>query len=290
MDVIAMKISCSSKASSISPALEECHEVITKTKKMKEKPMEDSQLKTHVLSFGRALLDLKVHNDYTNEKNINSSNPELLKEKVVEGYQWKTHELSIAVEEHLSLKVNNCCKNNKNINCLNLGLNLLNSTLAHASDSSNDATPTQRPSSKTNIFSCNFCKREFPNKQALGGYQNAHKQEMALSKWQKTLVDVVQPFDPPNYHPYYSPYPNLNSHMPFHRNNNNDMIGTRVDALENSLNFERKNSAKSLNLKDSPVNIDDKLGGKSYMQMKLEEGDAEKNNDEEEELDLDLKL
>ena len=28
----------------------------------------------------------------------------------------------------------------------------------------------------------------------------------------------------------------------------------------------------------------------SYPQMKLEEGDAEKNNEEEEELDLDLKL
>ena len=178
--------------------------------------MEDSQLKTHELSSGRTLLHLKVHNDYNNEKNINCSNPELIKEKIVEGYQWKTHELSEVVEEHISLKVNNCCNNDGNINCSNLGLNLFYSNPNHAIESSNEATPTQRHSAKSKIFSCNFCKKEFSTKQALGGHQNGHKQEMALSKRQKKLVDVVQPFDPPNYHPYYSPYSNLNSHMPFH--------------------------------------------------------------------------
>ncbi|XP_015159700.1 zinc finger protein 1-like [Solanum tuberosum] len=252
MDAFAMKKSCSSKASSISSASEESHEVITNTKKMKEKSMEDTQLKTH--------------------------------EQI-------------------------------------------------------------RHSSKTKIFSCNFCKKEFSTKQALGGHQNGHKQERALSKRQKKLVGVVQPFEHPNYHPYYSPYSKLNSHMSFHSsftnqspfgvngdsyvihkptfyqtwscfsrynyrfnpvkwpssssffstknllgNNNSDMIGTRVDALENSLNSESKNSVEGLNLKDSQVNIDGNLGGNSYMQMKLEDGDAEKNNEEEEELDLDLKL
>ncbi|KAG5575433.1 hypothetical protein H5410_055567 [Solanum commersonii] len=72
MDAFAMNKSCSFKASSISPASEESHEATTNTKKMKEKSIEDSQLKTHQLSSGRALLDLKVHNDYNNEKNINS--------------------------------------------------------------------------------------------------------------------------------------------------------------------------------------------------------------------------
>ena len=68
------------------------------------------------------------------------------------------------------------------------------------------------------------------------------------------------------------------------------MIGTRVDTSENSVNFERKISAKGLNLKDSLVNIDDNIGWYSYMQMKLEKGDAEKNNEEEEELHLDITL
>ncbi|KAK6775964.1 hypothetical protein RDI58_026965 [Solanum bulbocastanum] len=204
MDAFAMKESCSSKASSKSPASEESHEVIINKKKMKENSMEDSQLKTHELSSVRALLDLKFHNDYNNEKNINCSNLELMKEKIVEGYQWKTHELSEAIEEHLSLKVNNCRNNNMNINYPNLGLNLFNITPTHA------------------------------------------------------------------------------------RNNNNDMIGTRVYVLENSLNSESKNSAKGLNLKDSQMNIDDNVCGNCYMQMKFKDGDAEKNNEEEEELDLDL--
>ncbi|XP_049381389.1 zinc finger protein 1-like [Solanum stenotomum] len=234
MDAFAMKKSCSSKASSISPASEESHEVITNTKRMKEKSMEDTQL-------------------------------------------------------------------------------------------------------KTKIFSCNFCKKEFSTKQALGGHQNGHKKERALSKGQKKLVGVVQPFDPPHYHHYYSPYSKLNSHMSFHSsftsqspfgvngdsyvihkptfyqtwpcfsrynyrfnpvkwsssssffstknllgNNNNDMIGTRVD---NSHNFESKNSAKVLNIKDSPINIiDDSLGINNYMQMKLDEGDVEMDNKEEEDI------
>lgn len=68
------------------------------------------------------------------------------------------------------------------------------------------------------------------------------------------------------------------------------MIGTRGEVLENSLNFESKNSGMGLNSMYSPVNIDDNLIGNSYMQMKSKEGDAEKNNEEEEELDLDLKI
>ena len=68
------------------------------------------------------------------------------------------------------------------------------------------------------------------------------------------------------------------------------MVGTSADALQNSLNFEGKNSVEGLNIKDSLVNIDDTLSGNSYMQLKLEEGGAKKNNEDEEELDLDLKL
>lgn len=58
------------------------------------------------------------------------------------------------------------------------------------------------------------------------------------------------------------------------------MVGTIDDVLENSLSFERKNSADGLNINDSMVNIDDNISVSNYMQLKLDKGNGEKNNEE----------
>lgn len=113
-----------------------------------------------------------------------------------------------------------------------LELNLFNSH-HHVNSGSSLYKPnkeeTKSTEVQTRVFSCNFCKREFSTSQALGGHQNAHKQERALAK-RRQGIDV-EAFGHHHFSPYYPYSTNISPHYSFYGSFNRSSLGVRMDSM-----------------------------------------------------------